>query len=228
MRPGMIIWILLVSMPCLTRAAEGSPSTMYILAGATARSEAETSLAKLRKQAAHWNRSFKKPVELTLVESATVEGLKPGFWIVTAGVCSEPSDLLLDFFRVQVQGAYARSVRVNDVSTCPEPTFDGAAARTRLGRLIVLADPQAEELAVAYVLGVEGRIRYQEKLYPPNCGPESPLSLQSRKEGIRLVIESCRTGACTVSADRVVMDISVGDKGIETAVRQTQLHCSND
>lgn len=52
-----------------------------------------------------------------LVQSDTVTGLKPGFWIVLAGFCAEASTL--DALKALDAGAYAKPVQLDAAPSCP-------------------------------------------------------------------------------------------------------------
>lgn len=62
-----------------------------------------------------------------LVQSETVSGLKPGFWIVLAGFCE--SDTALDALKALDAGAYARPVQLEGGLSCPR-VADGWSVTT--------------------------------------------------------------------------------------------------
>ncbi len=100
---------------------------------------------KDQKTAEQWLKNFKAKSKLEvsyfegypkILESKSVAGLKPGFWVVVAGACKFSGDALMenvlkrasDFFVRNVKGAYVRKVPsfAPADATCPliEGGFD--------------------------------------------------------------------------------------------------------
>lgn len=92
----------------------GSPTVvagrMVIAAGSTAQAEAQLQLESF----APWIQALAPFVILKpqVLESAKVEGLKPGFFVVALGICGgEPADELLRLAQALIPEAYERTVR---------------------------------------------------------------------------------------------------------------------
>jgi len=98
---------------------------MIIWSGGRTEAEAQTQLQSFERYAA----ALKDFIDVTpvVVESASVEGLKPGFFVVTLGVCDENSvSFPLKLFQAIEPAVYMRQVHYGakeaaDAPECPSP-----------------------------------------------------------------------------------------------------------
>jgi len=113
---AMLVSLLLAQAP-----APAAPRQLVIWSGGATRAEAEEALTRYRKR----EKDFGEHLQLAggyprILESAKVEGLKPGFFVVALGVCAsekDPGFVMLDTWEPAV---YSRPVQLAE-STCPKP-----------------------------------------------------------------------------------------------------------
>lgn len=95
-----------------------------------------------------------------LIDSSTVEGLKPGFFITALGVC-EKQGVLLDVARATMKGPYVRQVKWPDAKL-PCPTFQNVvakSAKTKHGELLVVATGHGARIVL---IGKDGSITAED------------------------------------------------------------------
>lgn len=94
---------------------------MIIWSGGKTQAEAEKQLAEFK----HYAQALKSFIAINgeVVESATVQGLKPGFFVVAAGVCNDKDvDFPLGILQAIEPSVYAKPVhyKAEDVSAAPD------------------------------------------------------------------------------------------------------------
>lgn len=102
-----------------------------VLTGATTEAAAKPLLDKIQRQVAAVSRFVAFPEGFPrLVPSASLQGLKPGFFIVLGGLCESAE--MLDALKALDAGAYAKAVEA-DAAACPK-MVGWAVAETVLAR----------------------------------------------------------------------------------------------
>jgi len=138
-----------------------APSSRVFIAGG----------AKTKAEAQKLERALKLPKELKLaagfpklLESKSVEGLNPGFFIVLLGSCGDGSAAetshsngLAALIQRSLKGAYAKSVS-NRPASCPLWLEASEKAPAQLGALIATPDDRALLLAVAKAFHADGSL----------------------------------------------------------------------
>ncbi len=110
-----------------------APPQMLIWGGGTTREEAEKSLAEFRAEEGGWLEYYKLAEGFPRVlESKTVPGLKPGFFVVALGVCpAKTSPSVLGVMKVSTPFVYARPVTWDTADKdCPDSGKTSVDART--------------------------------------------------------------------------------------------------
>jgi hypothetical protein len=110
--------------PATPAAATPEPQ-MFIWGGGAKREDAEKALADYESSKGGWEEYYTLAEGFPrILESKTVPGLKPGFFIVALGVCPAPeATALLDTFKAFTPSVYARPVTWEEKApACPKAT----------------------------------------------------------------------------------------------------------
>ena len=102
-----------------TPAPHSLDGQMIIWSGGRTKGEAQSQLEGFKRYAA----ALKDFIDVTpvLVESATVEGLKPGFFVVALGVCNDDAaSFPLKLFQAIEPAVYTRQVHYKDAAEAPQ------------------------------------------------------------------------------------------------------------
>jgi hypothetical protein len=114
--------VVLVGLWAAVAGAEPQPARMFIWGGGKTREEAQTSLKQHEARAKEWDGVLALSEGYPrILESQTVAGLKPGFFVVVLGIC-EPgpeTEKRLEAFKAFEPPVYARDVTWDAALACP-------------------------------------------------------------------------------------------------------------
>ena len=123
-------------------AFAAEPVHVIIFAGGVTEADGAAALASFKKLENVISQAVKLPAgEPKVVDSATLPGLKPGFRVVTLGVCKAPGPALAALKAIY-PGTYSKPLTNPEPERCPTPTEVGAAAiepTVKVGPLVLSA-----------------------------------------------------------------------------------------
>jgi hypothetical protein len=196
----------------VTAPAAAPPTTLQLLiwSGADDRPHAEALLDEYRQRFGGDRSSDPTAFELhkpypQVLESAKVQGLKPGFFIVALGVCAAPDPRLVKTLSLLQRGVYTRAV-TGLPETCPtlaDNWDDGGHARFRTLdgfelSAVVLTAAQDDELSGRCPIFVSLRDSSGKLVGSSSEGPRRCIftSVRANKQGIVIEYEYTSRG-CT-------------------------------
>ncbi len=113
-------WCLLVSLVMSATVRAELPRSVLIFSGGKTRAAAEAALASFKKLEPHLSSALTLAQgEPRIVESDSLPGLKPGFFVVTLGVCSD-TRYVLPALKAVYPGVYERELEADRPESCPE------------------------------------------------------------------------------------------------------------
>ncbi|MDP1827063.1 MAG: hypothetical protein Q8L48_27565 [Archangium sp.] len=213
----------------LAAPAEAAELQALILTGATTEAAAKPLLEAAQKRAATFSTLLVLPPGFPrLVQSDTLVGLKPGFWIVLAGFCK--TDDMLTGLKALDAGAYAKTVTADEAAACPAFATGWSAAteevkvaqkRTLRGVLFDPDDREDEWKFFATLREKNGAVISELAL---RQGADSPCLYGGRNEltakGATLVLKSTdclKPRGCPNPGEATIsITVSAPDGGIET------------
>ena len=151
-------------------AVAATPAEIIILAGASSKEEGEKAFDKAKADMRDWADDVTPAAGFPkLIESGTVSGLKPGFFVTVWGVCTKANDPalpLLDIARTTVKGPYARTVQWPNAAL-PCPTSRGVitmSTKTKHGEIVVATTASNGIRGWAALITKDGTLKAREKI----------------------------------------------------------------
>lgn len=144
MRRALLLTALLA-----TSALAESPPHVLIFSGGATRQDAEAALASFKKLEDWLSTAVTLPPgEPRIIESSALPGLKPGFHVVTLGLCRDPAPALAALKTIY-PGAYARALTEPRPEACPlvreKPALTPTEPPAKAGPLTLSAFTSEEE-----------------------------------------------------------------------------------
>jgi hypothetical protein len=146
------------------------PAHVIIFAGGVTEADGAAALASFKKLENTLAQAVKLPAgEPKVVDSATLPGLKPGFRVVTLGVCKTPGPVLAALKAIY-PGTYSKPLTNAEPERCPTVTEVAAAAidpPVKAGGLVInaftLTERGADERGRETVSGTAGFVLVEKR-----------------------------------------------------------------